>query len=119
MSVGTMLTIGKVAEKAGVSRDTIRYYEKLGLVPRAARTSSGYRMYPEGVIRRLSLIRNGLKFGFSLKELGAFLRSRERGAPPCRDVRDAGGRMLNAMNQQIAEFVTARDAVQATLQDWD
>jgi MerR family copper efflux transcriptional regulator len=114
-----MLTIGKVAEKAGVSRDTIRYYEKLGLLPRAVRTSAGYRVFPDGVLRRLSLIRNGRRFGFSLNQLAEFLRSRERGTPPCHDVRAAGQRMLAKMNEQIAQFLVVRDALISTLGDWD
>jgi DNA-binding transcriptional MerR regulator len=115
----TMQTIGRIAERSGVSRDTIRYYEKLGLLPPAARTPSGYRMYPDAAVGRIGLVRNAVRFGFSLKELASFLRAREQGGAPCRHVRAAGERILAAIEQQIAELTTTRDALHATLRDWD
>ena len=83
------LTIGAVAAATGESRDTIRYYERIGLVPRAARTDAGYRRYRDGIIRRLGLIRNAQRFGFSLKEIAGFLGVRDGGAIEV-DARAAG-----------------------------
>ena len=56
--MGALLSIGIVANKAGVTPDTIRYYERLGLLPPPTRTRAGYRQYGDGVVNRLSLIRN-------------------------------------------------------------
>jgi MerR family transcriptional regulator, copper efflux regulator len=114
-----LLTIGKVAGLTGVSADTIRYYERLGLLPKATRTPAGYRQYPEGVATRLALVRNAQQFGFSLREIAAFLRVREAGGVPCRDVRAAAQRMLEAADQQIADLVAAREHMRETLTAWD
>src|SRR5438045_6060528 len=61
--MGGFLTIGQVSAQTGESRDTIRYYERIGLVPRPLRTPAGYRHYREGVVNRLALIRNAQAFG--------------------------------------------------------
>ena len=115
----TDLKIGDVAVRAGVSRDTVRFYAKLGLLPRAARTSSGYRQYSESAVERIRLVRTASRAGFSLKELASFFRARAQGQAPCRSVRAAGARILGALDQQIAELTASRDAMRATLQDWD
>src|SRR5260221_4711972 len=99
------LSIGVVAGKAGVTPDTIRYYERLGVLPAAARTPAGYRQYSEGVINRLTLIRNAQQFGFSLSDIRSFLRVRETGGKPCHDVRRAAEVMLRAVDRQISQPV--------------
>src|SRR4051812_23064291 len=117
--MGSLLSIGEVAAMSGVSRDAIRYYERLGLVPKAARTPAGYRQYPDGIIRRLALVRSAQRFGFSLAQIAGFLRVRDGGGKPCEAVRAAGQRMLKAVDQQIAELQSTRKTMQATLRDWD
>src|SRR5437867_8684048 len=117
--MGTALLIGAVASRSGVSAHTIRYYERLGLLPAAARTSAGYRQYGEGVVNRLMLIRNAQQFGFSLREIAAFLRLRESGGAPCRDVRQAAEHLLRAVDRQIRELIATRRRMRATLRQWD
>jgi DNA-binding transcriptional MerR regulator len=112
------LPIGKVAEATGVSRDAIRYYERLGLLPVPHRTDAGYRQYPPTVLNRLALVRNAQQFGFSLKQIADFLRVRDRGGKPCDAVRAAGERMLNAVDNQIAELQATRTRIDATLRTW-
>lgn len=114
-----LLTIGKVAELASVTPDTIRYYERLGLVPKPTRTPAGYRQYPAAVVKRLAVVRSAQRFGFSLRDIGGFLRVREAGGIPCRDVRAAAQRMLDAMDRQISTMIEARKAMQHTVQTWD
>ena len=65
--------IGVLAQQTGVSVDTIRHYERLGLLPKAARTNAGYRQYPPSAVERVRLVRHALPFGFSLRELAGFL----------------------------------------------
>jgi DNA-binding transcriptional MerR regulator len=113
------LSIGIVANRAGVTPDTIRYYERLGLLPKPARTPAGYREYSEGIVNRLMLIRKAQQFGFPLREIASFLRVRETGGKPCRDVRRAAELMLDAVDRQIAALVTTRDQMQQTLRVWD
>jgi DNA-binding transcriptional MerR regulator len=113
------LTIGDVAAATGESRDTIRYYERLRLLPKPSRTAAGYRQYGSGVVKRLALIRNAQRFGFSLKDIAGFLGTRDRGGKPCEDVRAAGERMIVAIDQQIADLVATRAQMRKTLKTWD
>ena len=113
------LTIGRVADQAGVSVDTIRYYERLGLLPKPARTPAGYRTYSPAVINRLALVRNAQRFGFPLRAIAGFLHVRESGGKPCHDVRAAAARMLEAVDRQIADLVATRRHMRATLRSWD
>jgi len=117
--MAVLLSIGRVAELASVTPDTIRYYERLGLVPKPPRTPAGYRQYSAGIVRRLAVVKNAQRFGFSLKEISGFLRVREAGGIPCHDVRAAAQRMLEAMNGQITEMIAARKAMRQTIRSWD
>jgi DNA-binding transcriptional MerR regulator len=110
--------IGEIAERSGVSRDTIRYYERIGLLARATRSASGYRVYSEGAVERIRLVRNAVRFGFSLSELATFLAARDKGSAPCRKVHAAGQRILEAVEHQLADLITTRDAMQAMLSEW-
>src|SRR4051812_18042471 len=117
--MGLPLSIGAVAAMSGLTADTIRYYERRGLLPAPARTAAGYRQYPEGVVRGLALIRNAQRFGFSLAAIAAFLRVREAGGRPCEDVRAAAQRLLDAMDVQLAELSSTRARMRRTLSQWD
>lgn len=75
------LTIGRLAQVGGVNLETIRYYEREGLLPRPPRTSSGYRIFPTDAARRLRFIKRAQALGFSLKEIRDLLALRvKRGA---------------------------------------
>lgn len=113
-----LLSIGEVAKASGVSRDALRYYERLGLLPKPGRTAAGYRTYSNGVLARLALVRNAQRFGFSLREIAGFLGVRDRGGKPCHAVRAAGERMLQAVDAQIAELRATRRQMSATLRTW-
>jgi DNA-binding transcriptional MerR regulator len=94
-------------------------YERLGLLPKPSRTPAGYRQYSDGVVNRLTLVRNAQRFGFSLLEIAAFLRVREAGGKPCHDVRAAAQRMLTAIDQQIDALVETRREMRMTIRAWD
>jgi len=113
------LRIGQIAKQARVSADTIRYYEKIGVMPKAARSSAGYREYSQSAIDRVRLVQNALRFGFSLKQVGAFLGVRQAGGAPCKQVRAAGTQILEAIEQQIAELTASRESIRETLNLWD
>ena len=113
------MRIGELARQSGVSIDTIRYYERLGLLPRPARTPSGYREFPEGAVTRLLVIRNAVRFGFPLKEVARVLKVRDAGGTPCDQVRAFGEKLLVEMDEKIAELTATRAAMNATLRDWD
>ncbi len=70
------LTIGHVARDAGINLETVRYYERVGLLPKAPRSASGYRLFPADATRRLRFIRRAQDLGFSLKEIRELLALR-------------------------------------------
>ena len=110
---------GELARKAGVSADTLRSYERQGLLPRPRRTSAGYRLYPPSALARVQLVQRALAFGFTLPELGRFLSSRASGRPPCRDVRQVAEARLRDVDAAMAELSQLRSTLAAMLQDWD
>lgn len=112
-------TIGEAAARAGISADTIRYYERIGILPKPPRSDSGYRRYSDAHVGRMVFVRNAARFGFPLKELAGFLKSRDKGQSPCRGVRAAGDRLLADLDRQIAELTAARAEMALTLAEWD
>ena len=78
--------IGEVAERAGVSIDTVRFYERRKLLPRAPRTSGGYRTFSDETVERLIFIKQSQELGFTLEEIGVLLAN--NGVHECRKVRD-------------------------------
>ena len=111
--------IGEAARRAGVSPDLIRYYERVGVLPKAPRTEGGFRYYSEAVVAQLLFVRNAIRFGFTSKQLAGFLKARDSGRPPCQSVRAAGQRLLTEMDAQLARLQEARTAMAETLAGWD
>jgi len=108
-----------LAEACGVSADTVRHYERLGLLPRTVRSSAGYRRFPPDSVERVRLIQRALTVGFSLRDLAAVLERRERGDPPCRRVRALVGDRLAALETKLAELTRLRDEMRVLVRDWD
>jgi len=80
-------TIGQVAERSGIGIETVRFYERKGLIAEPPRTDSGYRQYPEDVVVRLRFIRRAKELGFALKEISELLSLRVNPDTTCVDVR--------------------------------
>jgi DNA-binding transcriptional MerR regulator len=110
---------GELARSAGVSADSIRYYERTGLLPPAPRSSSGYRLFPPHALNRVRLIRSALRMGFSVRELAEVLRERDRGAAPCRRVRKLVASKLLALEARLRELQLWRGELRRTLAQWD
>jgi MerR family transcriptional regulator, copper efflux regulator len=113
------MRIGEAAARSGVSRDTLRYYERKGLLPQPRRAPNGYRDYPAAIVDRVRFVRAGLEFGFSVKQIASFLRSRNAGRPPCREVRRAAEQIAADIDRRIAQLTAARAAMAVTLAAWD
>lgn len=110
---------GQLAHLTGVSTDTLRYYERLGLLRTPTRSSGNYRNYDPGSSERVRLIQQALKIGFSLKELKAILTIRDRGGIPCRHVRRTLSARMRAVERQIEELVVMRATLMQIAKDWD
>jgi DNA-binding transcriptional MerR regulator len=110
---------GELAKRAGVSADTLAYYERRGLLPAPKRLPNGYRSYPPEALSRVVLIQRALSVGFTLAELFRILRSRDRGQPPCREVRTLAGRKLAEVEDQLANLERFREALRGLIVDWD
>lgn len=116
---GSWLGPRALASATGVSTDTLRHYERLGLLPETQRTRAGYRRYAPATVERVRLIQRALLIGFSLRELAATLRQRERGAPPCQRVRALVGERLTALEARLDDLAELRDAMRTLVRDWD
>jgi DNA-binding transcriptional MerR regulator len=119
MSATALMGPRQVAAAAGVSADTIRHYERHGVIPRAARTRAGYRRYPPDTVARVAIVRRALSIGFSLKDLAAVFRERDRGAAPCRRVRHIVAERLARVDDEIESLVKLKTALGTLLEEWD
>lgn len=105
------LRIGELASAAGVSPHTIRYYEKMNLLPRANRTYAGYRQYTDEDVKRLRFIKQAQAMGFSLSEIKQVLLSGGAGLEECQRIRDLLSSKLGQIDQWLAEMHGFREAV--------
>lgn len=95
-------TIGEVAAETGLSADTLRYYEKIRLLPAPGRTAGGKRVYCDQDVARLRFIRRAQSVGFSLDEIGKLLRFRENPAKSGRAVRELAAKKYEHVKEQLA-----------------
>jgi DNA-binding transcriptional MerR regulator len=108
-----------MARATGVSTDTLRHYERRGLLPGVTRTAAGYRRYSTETVERVLLIQRALVIGFSLVDLKDVLSTRDRGGAPCRSVRELVGRRLHDLDRRIGELLALRDELRGLLSEWD
>jgi len=98
--------IGKTAEVLGLSADTLRYYEKIGLVPRVGKNRSGRRTYTEKDVARLKFVQHAQSIGFSLAEIGQLLKLRENPLKSSKATRTMAQRKCEDMQKQISTLKT-------------
>lgn len=110
---------GELASLSGVSKDALRYYEREGLLPAPHRLMNGYRSYPPEALARVNLIRAAVSIGFTVAELAAILRCRDRGGSPCADVRRLAGEKLDRLTAEIRELKLLRSELHSVIADWD
>ena len=99
------LPIGEMSRLTGVNVETIRYYERIGMLPAPARTAAGRRAYRDVDRRRLSFIRRGRELGFSLPEIHALLDLGAPGDASCLQVRDIASAHLDSVRAKIADLL--------------
>ena len=105
------MTLGKIAAEADVAIDTVRYYERAGLLPEPPRRESGYREYPADTVKRLRFIRRAKALGFSLPEIGELLDLSSSSAD-VRKIKNAAQSKLKLLDEKIAELTRVRDGLQ-------
>lgn len=98
------MTIGSLGRDSGVNIETIRYYERIGLMPRPRRTGGGHRQYERAHLKRLGFIRRSRELGFSLDEVRALLGLVDGGNYTCAEVRDLTLRHLAEVRGKIADL---------------
>lgn len=110
-----MYRIGELAREAGVSPDTLRFYERLGLLRPVGRSEGKYRLYDAGAFQRLGFIQQAQALGLSLEEIRAVLEVMEAGRPPCADVRRVLYQKVALLEERMAQLTALREALAARL----
>jgi len=112
-SPAKVMQSSQLARLAGISVDTLRYYERNRLLPAAQRTFAGYRLFPPEAFMRVQMIRG------ALSELGQIFTVRDHGGTPCHQVRKLGTEKLGLIESQIHNLQSKRRELKKTLAEWD
>jgi DNA-binding transcriptional MerR regulator len=110
---------GQLAYLTGVSTDTLRHYERVGLLPLPHRTAGNYREYSPTSQLRVELVQRALTIGFFFSELKTILAVRDRGGAPCRHVRALMRSKIREMDQRIRSLVSLRLELNRLSKGWD
>ena len=110
----TGLKRAELSRRTGCNLETIRYYEKIGMMPEPPRTAAGYRVYDEVHVSRLRFILRGRELGFSIEELRTLLRLVDRGTQTCAEVRALTERHLADVRAKIADLKRIETVLAAT-----
>jgi len=105
-------TIGQVAKQANVNIETLRYYERRGLIPRPGRTVSNYRVYSSENLRRVKFIKQAQGLGFSLKEIKKLLALRATPRAGCADVRTYAAHKIEDIEGKIRSLARMRKTLE-------
>jgi len=106
---GERYRIGDVTRLTGLSADTLRYYEKIGLLPKVARNASGVRLYDEQDLSRLRFIQRAQRMNFSLEEIGMLLKMRENPRDARDEVRQLTAHKLAEVERSLEELTLLRN----------
>ncbi len=109
---GERLLVGQVARRAGVNVETLRYYERRGLLRQPPRRPSGYREYTSEDALRVGFIKRAQKLGFTLREIEQLLRLRDDRRASCDVVRSAAQAKVEDIDQKIASLKAMRRALE-------
>jgi DNA-binding transcriptional MerR regulator len=113
------MQIGEVARLTNVSVDTVRHYERQGLLNNISRTASGYRVYSSDAVEQIRLIRSALDVGFTIAELSRIFKTRHAGGAPCAEVRTMAGVKLRDLERDIAKMQSLRRELRTLIRRWD
>ena len=112
------LLIGPLAKLSGVRPDTIRFYERSGLLPKPPRTASGYRVYDDAALKQVGFIRKAQSLGFSLEEIRRIIGLRGQGRETCRCVIAIAEATLSETEIKLKELRQFKDTLTTNLTRW-
>ena len=102
------LTIGRLAESAGVNVETVRYYQRINLIDEPKKPTQGFRKYPDNVVNQIQFIKRAQQLGFSLQEIADLL---DLGDGHCRDVRIRAEQKRDKIKKQIQDLQIMQDTL--------
>lgn len=109
---------GELARLAAISTDTLRFYERKGLIAPLHRSHNGYREYPTATLDRVRLIRSALAIGFTTDDLSRILKTRDRGGVPCHDVIELAEEQLLQIEERLRETERLRSQLRVVIREW-
>ena len=112
---GKGITRGQLAKQTGCNAETIRYYEKIGMMPDPPRSPSGYRYYDESHVSRLRFVMQGRALGFSIEDIKSLLGLVDRDAVSCGEVEKLANTHLLLVRQKISELNRIADVLSSTV----
>jgi len=110
------LSTGQLATRVGVNVETIRYYERRGLLPKPTVRASGYRCHSEADVARFSLIQTAKSLGFTLTEIGELIEIRAAQGHPCESLRFVAENKIKELSVRITELQSARDRLEQLIE---
>ncbi len=114
-AVGPLIPIGALATRTRCNIETIRFYEKIGVLPKPARTEGGHRAYGSAHVERLTFVRRARELGFTLDEVRALLRLADARDVPCAEVKDVAVAHLAEVKTKIADLHAMQKALTALI----
>lgn len=114
-SSNTGRSIGDLARVSGVNLETVRYYERIGLMPSPPRTEGGHRIYGDEHRRRLDFIRRGRNLGFTLEDIRTLLQLSETCSQPCGAVVEIASAHLSSVQARLAELTRLEEKLSAAV----
>ncbi|MGH9508536.1 MAG: heavy metal-responsive transcriptional regulator [Terriglobales bacterium] len=112
------MRIGELAKRSGITVQAIRFYERERLLPKPARTDSGYRIYHPTHLERLHFIQRAKALGFSLAEIGRVLELRDNDKAPCSEVIEIAKSHLRQVDTELARLKAYRSRLSRALHSW-
>jgi len=118
MTPANALKVGQVASDAGVSVQTLHYYERLGLLPKPKRSAANYRLYSPEAVRRVRFIKKAQALGITLEETKQILDLKDHGREPCRKVAELGEKHLQEVNARLTQLHAYQRALTRAVGVW-
>ena len=118
-SPDSLMKIGEVAKRTGIGVETLRFYERSGLLMQPARTEGGYRLYDTEALDTLEFIKRAQTLGFTLEEIKRIIAESRAGQSPCDEVREIVRQRLAELDERLEQMQRYREALARTLNQWD